>query len=706
MIKKLLALLLASALSSSAVARQADQPFATRVATPMMGVSWYPEQWPESRWEADLALMEKAHVRFVRIAEFAWSSIEPREGDYQLDWLERAIQAAGRHHIQVVLGTPTAAPPAWLTVAYPETLRTLKDGSRAQHGGRHQADVLNAKFEEKARAVVSHMADQFGHNPNVIGWQLDNEIGVDDRSADTRAQFQGWLTKRYGTLDALNAAWSTTYWSQTYQAWSQIPLPEAMDGNPGLMLAWRQFIGESYRGYFQNQLSVLHARIDARQRVTTNYWIDARAKVPSAFSPDADDLDLYTTSRDLDFASWDAYVGAGHLDPIRFGAMHDTVRGLLQRNFWVMETQPGTVNWSTVNNPLDKGEVRALAWNAVGHGADAVGYWQWRTAPNGQEQYHGTLIGADGLPVPVYDEVSQVGAEFARAAPDLAGTTVVSRVAMLNDYPSRWAIGWQRFTETYSPADAMIDYYTPLHALVRSVDVVEAGAPLGAYRLVVAPALNVLTPEAAARLAAYVKAGGHLVLGDRSGMKDQNNSLWPQLQPGPLADMLGAKVAQWYALERPVAVSGRWGAGQAAIWAERLTVTAPDAVVTLRYGAGNDWLEGQPAAVTRHVGKGSITYVGANLDAGLLKTIMAQLAKTSGVEPVLPNMSPTVDVAIREGAGKRIVILTNYGAGAQAVTLPAAMRDILSGQVVTAVTLPRFGVAVMGDRPNDVGHRR
>ncbi len=689
------AFILCAAAAPTALARQ-SAPVRTEMAvSPLLGVAWYPEQWPESGWDADLKRMAQAHIRFVRIGEFAWSAIEPSEGTYRLDWLERAVRAAERHGIKVVLGTPTAAPPAWLTSTYPEVLRTLPDGSRAQHGGRHQASFTSAKFRALARAVVARMAERFGRDRNVIAWQIDNEIGTDDRGAETRAQFHGWLRNRYKTLDTLNARWSTAYWSQTYQDWSQIPLPTQAENNPGLSLAWRRFVSDGYRAYVRDQADVLRARIDRGQRITTNYWIDARAKTPAQLSPDQDDLDLHTVTQDLDFAAWDTYVGTGHFDPIRFGMAHDIVRGLLRRNFWVMETQPGTVNWSDNNNALHKGEVRALAWNAVGRGADALAYWQWRSAPNGQEQYHGTLVGADGTPLPIFDEIRQVGAEFARAGDAIAQTGVVSRVAIIQDYPSRWAIGWQRYAREFNAADAMLDYYKPLRAHARSVDIVGTGAPLAGYALVVAPALNVLTADAADRLSAYVRSGGHLVLGARTGMKDDDNALWRQRQPGPLADLLGARVEQWYALEGPVGVSGGLGQGQASVWAERLQVLRPDVQVLLRYGKDHDWLEGQPAAVTRRVGKGSITYVGANLDAPLMSALTARLAAVSGVGAVYPTLPADLDVAVREGKGRQVLVLTSYAAGERTVALPAPMRDVLGSGIVSTVKLGRYGVAVL-----------
>jgi beta-galactosidase len=646
----------------------------------MLGAAWYPEQWPEERWEADLTLMEAAHINFVRIAEFAWSTMEPREGDYQLDWLERALRAAEKHHIAVVLGTPSAAPPAWLTQKYPETLRTKEDGRKDEHGNRQQFDWSNAKYRELAGKVAEKMAEKFGHDQNAIGWQIDNEYANESYGEATQKQFQDWLKKKYGTLDELNRRWTTAYWSETYQDWSQIPIEEKY-GNPGLLLNWKEFVSDRWRSYQKVQLDAIRAHAEPRQIITTNMmgWFDA--------------YDHYTVSQDLDFASWDNYVGSGHLDFVRNGATHDLTRGFLRKNFWVMETQPGFVNWHANNNSLDKGEVRAMAWHAIAHGSEAVEYWQWRSALNGQEQYHGVLVGADGTPVPLYDEVKQLGAEFEKAAPVLAGTTVKSEVAILNDYESRWAINWQRHNRAYDPINALVSYYGPLRALARSVDVVADTAPLGGYKLVVAPSLNVLTPAAVKNLEAYVRGGGHLVLGQRSGMKDADNSLYPQRQPGPLTELLGARVEQWYALEKDVPLEGDWGAGQGAMWAELLGVKAPDTKVLMRYGKSNGWLDGQPAAVTRKVGKGSITYIGAWLDDGERKKAAAWMLSESGVSAVMPELPEDVEVSVREGEGRHIVILENFG-DAKTIPLPREMTDVLKGGSVKSVPLERYGVGV------------
>ena len=663
-------------------AAQQPLPPAPRKPALLLGAAWYPEQWPERRWEADLALMQKAHIGFVRVGEFAWSSFEPHEGDYELDWMERAVRAAERHGIAVVMGTPSAAPPAWLTQKYPETLRTKEDGRWDAHGNRQQFDWSDPKYRQLCREMAQRLAAKFGHDPNVIGWQIDNEYANESYGPATDAQFQQWLQAKYKTLDNLNTRWTTAYWSETYQSWDQIPIEEQY-GNPGLLLNWKQFVSDTWRSYQRNQLDAIRPLADKRQFITTNMmgWFDA--------------YDLYTVAQDLDLASWDDYVGTSQLDPVRNGATHDLTRGFLRRNFWVMETQPGFVNWSSDNNALNRGEVRAMAWNAVGHGAEAVEYWQWRSALNGQEQYHGTLVGADGTPVPLYAEVQQIGEDFAKAAPVLAGTSVHAEVAVLQDYPSRWAINWQRHNKAFDPVDSLMSYYGPLHRLVRSVDIVADTAPLSGYRLVVAPALNVLTPEAARNLEAYVRGGGHLVLGQRSAMKDEDNSLWPQRQPGPLASLLGARVAQFYALDTAVPLSGAWGSGEDRIWAEQIEVQSPATEVLMRYGKSNGWLDGQPAAVTRRVGKGSLTYVGAQLQGAVGRAAAQWMIAQAGLAPVLPDAPEGVDVAVRSGEGKRVLILTNYSAAPATVQLPAPMEDVLTGKRAGSVTLEQYGVAVL-----------
>ena len=685
-------IVLTAILLAAAVAKdlQAEAPAAKTRPALLLGSAWYPEQWPESRWEADLALMEAAHLHVVRIGEFAWSRMEPAEGHYDLDWLERAVRLAEKHHVAVVLGTPTDAPPAWLTSKYPDTLRVDANGKRAEHGGRRQFNYANPRYRVFCAEIAEHMAQRFGHDPNVIGWQIGNEYTDESFDADTRAQFQQWLRRRFGTLDALNQHWATAYWSQTYDHWDEIPLVAA-GGNPGLLLEHRHFVSDTWRDFQRVQIDAIRKWADTRQFITTNLgglaWTD--------------NFDHYEITSDLDLASWDDYVGQGHLNATRNGAMHDLARGWKRTRFWVMETQPGSVNWAPINTTLDRGETRAMAWQAVGHGADAVLYWQWRSALNGQEQYHGALVGPDGDPVPIYSEVSTIGREFERAGLAIEGTSPVSQVAILQSYDSRWAIDFQPHNHNYDQLAVLLDWYRPLRESSLTVDIVSADAPLDAYKLVMAPGLNVISAELAARLLAYVKQGGHLVLGPRSGMKDEYNSLNVQRQPGPLVDALGGRVEQYYAIESSVPVSGKLGTGSADLWAELLSTRTADDTVLLRYGKANGWLDGQPAMITRMIGKGSITYLGAVLDAPLMRSAVAWMMQTANVQSEFGAMPKDVEVCRRVGLKHSIFILINHGTAAATVHLHTHMQDVLkNGSPVNEVVLEAQGIAVLESQTN------
>ena len=672
-----------------AAAAQSPAPAAAEAAaTPpalYLGTAWYPEQWPESRWDADLALMQAAHVRVVRVGEFAWSRFEPSEGHYDLDWLDCAIRAAARHNIAVVIGTPSAAPPAWLTTTYPETLRIKEDGRPDQHGNRQQFNWANPKYRELSRAMAEQLAKRFGHDPNVIGWQIDNEYANESYGPADQAQFDAWLKDHYHTLDNLNTRWTTSYWSETYNDWSQVPI-ETTGGNPGLLLSWKRFVSDTWRSYQKNQLDVIRANAEPRQFITTNMM---------GFF---DGYDHYTVSQDLDLASWDDYVGTGQLNPVSNGAAHDLTRGFLRKNFWVMETQPGSVNWSPDNNALDKGGVRAMAWHDIGHGADAVSYWQWRSALNGQEQYHGTLIGADGNPVPLYPEVAQLGAEFAKAGPVLAGTSVQSDVAILHSYDAYWAINWQRHNKAFNPIANLVTYYGALRAQTHSIDIVSPSVNLSQYKLVVAPALNLLTDQQAQNLIDYVHNGGHLVLTQRSAMKNADNGLATERQPGPLASLLGGRVEQYYALDTTVPVIGTWGTGTTKVWAELLSTSSPDTKVLMRYGKSNGWLDNQPAAITRQVGKGSITYIGAALEGPALDAAAKWMLADANVHPEFGALPPGVDLYIRKDAHHEVWILINFGdanSAPQTVALPTAFTNVLTGAQTHSVTLNRFDVTIL-----------
>ena len=649
-----------------------------------LGVAWYPEHWPEGRWPEDIGLMRDAGLTVVRLAEFSWSTLEPSQGDFRFEWLDRAISALAEAGIVAVLGTPTAAPPAWLMSSRPGALAVDENGRRVQIGNRCHYCVNSPDFHSAVQRVVTAMAERFGDNANVIGWQIDNEFNRVCYCEHCRGLFQQYLAEKYGSLDELNEHWATRYWSQTYSAWDQIPIPIGPH-NPGLMLEFKHFVTESYREFLKLQIEALRPHLRTDVWITHNFmgWFGG--------------FDHYTLSEELDLASWDWYVASGHNDYLTSGAAHDLARGLKRRPYWVMETQPGCVNWSSVNNSLHKGEARAMAWHAVAHGAEAVLYWQWRSALNGQEQYHGTLVDQSGRPRPFYAEAKQIGGDFAAASRLLADSSPRARVALINSYDSRWSLEGQRHHRDFDYVAHLQHYYRPFSTLNIATDIISAETPLKGYRMVVAPALLVISDEQAERLTRFVKRGGQLVLTARCGMKDGYNALRPSRQPGPLADLAGVEVEEYYALSEPAPVIGNWFSGVSRLWAERLALQKDsDVRVIARYGASNGWLDDQVAITVRAHGTGLVYYVGAYLDDEAQQALIAHMMPLASVRPAL-EAPDGVEVRRRWKAdGSAVYVAINHTRMRQSLILPWPMHEHLSTrEAEEALELEPYGVAVL-----------
>lgn len=656
-----------------------------------IGAAFYPEQWPEERWTEDIRLMQAAGFTVVRMAEFAWSSMESSAGKFTFGWLDRAIEKLAEAGILTVLGTPTAAPPAWLTQANPDILLVDENGRRVQHGNRCHYCPTSPDMVAAARRIVRAMARHFGENPSVIGWQTDNELGRICYCDRCRRLFQDHLKENYGTLESLNQHWSTAYWSQTYSAWEQIPIPIG-GHNPGLMLEWKRFITKANRGFQKVQVDILRKHIQPDVWITHNFmgWHGG--------------FDHYEMSADLDMASWDYYVGTGHHENLGHGIVHDLTRGFKRRNFWVMETQPGYVNWSGVNNSLNKWEARTMAWQAVAHGADGVLYWQWRSALGGQEQYHGTLVDPSGRPRPFYAEVQMIAQEFAKVSDLVNGSTVKTKVALLNDYASRWSIDFQRHHKEFDYVAFFNHFARPLAARGIAVDVISADEPLAGYRLVFAPALILMDEKRLQNMKEFVRLGGHLVLTARCGMKDFSNALLPMRQPGSLSALAGVEVEEYYALDENVPIKGTIFTGSAKIWAERLKILDEQATAKIAwYQASNGWLDEQPAITVRSEKSGLIYYIGAWLDEASQQILINHILKNAGQHAV--DTPPGVELCTRiRPDGQEIYFLINHSRTNQSIQLPWKTYDHLSGQKLEEMfSLSPYSVVVFSRLSKESG---
>ena len=559
-----------------------------------LGAAWYPEHWPESRWAEDVRLMREAGLNVVRVAEFAWSTIEPREGEFELGWLERAVALVGDNGISVAMGTPTAAPPAWLTAAYPETLAVNEHGQVAQHGKRCHFDVTSETYKRLCRCVT-----------------------------------------------------------------------------------------HAYREYQRLQFEAIRRYALPSQWVTSNFM---------GFFPEFDHYDI---SADLDLASWDHYIGSGHADLAVSGAPHDLTRGVQEAQLLGDGDTAGQRQLGASQQPTQQGR-------SAGHGLERHRSWRRRDpllAVAQRTQRPGAVPWVSPCqrrhPRPFYSEVQRLAADFRAVGKLLDGTTVAAPVALLHSYDDRWSIEAQRHHKDYDPVQHLMHYYTQLSRRGIATGIVSGRAELAGqgYRLVVAP-VHIVDAGIVAELSQFVREGGHLVLAERSGFKDGDNSLLQERQPGPLGPLAGMHVEEYFALDQLAPVNflvGDRRRGQAQVWAEWL---APDegTEVLATYAPFNGWLDGRAAVTLRRYGAGRVYYVGAWLDAALQSALMGWIIPEAQVEPVLAGMPEGVQALRR---GDAYIVLNGTG-GEQAVALPWKARNHITGWPVEGeLRLDPYGVAVL-----------
>ena len=585
-----------------------------------LGTCYYPEHWPEAQWAEDAARMAELGLTWIRIGEFAWSRLEPTPGDLRFDWLDRAIETLGGAGLKVVLGTPTATPPRWMLDRHPDMLAVDADGRPRGFGSRRHYCFSHDGYREESARITRLLAERYGRNPHVAAWQTDNEYGCHDTvisySDAARVAFQDWCKDRYGTIEALNAAWGNVFWSMEYQGFDQIGLPNltVTEPNPAHGLAFRRFSSDQVARFNAVQVDIIRARSEAP--ISHNYM----GRIT--------DFDHYDTGRQMEIATWDSYpMGfledrieaddaykrryARQGDPDFQAFHHDLYRAVGNGRWWVMEQQPGPVNWAPYNPAPLPGMPRLWAWEAFAHGAEAVCYFRWRQAPFAQEQMHAGLLRPDSQPAQAYHEAGQVAHELAELPEVEAGQ---SPVALVFDYAAQWAWQAQPQGQGQDYFRLVFETYRGLRKLGQSVDILPPDtADLSGYRLVLAPGAVTFSEPFKAAIAAH---DGPVILGPRSNAKTAEMHIPVPLPPAiPGLDVTVSRVESLRPdMPRPVE-----GGGHVQLWQEELEGMTE---VTLR-GA-----EGQPLAMTN----GRITYLGAWLDAEAMAAFLRNALAGAGLD--------------------------------------------------------------------------
>lgn len=669
----------------------------------LFGAAYYHEYQPSPRLEEDMRLMKEAGFSVIRVGESVWSTWEPDDGRFDLEWLAPVLDAAHVHGIAVILGTPTYAAPPWLVRQLPEINAELRTGERMGWGARQEINYAHPAFLFYAERIIRKIVARYADHPAVIGYQVDNEPGMVPFSNDQVFQrFVNHLRHRYGSVEELNRQWGLTYWSHLLSDWADLWRP---DGNaqPQYSLAWRRFQAEITSRFISWQADIVREYRREDQFVTTCIAYDRVT---------ADDEDL---ARALDVTSGNAYfrmqdelalprtvdteqnwtlAGTWAL----FG-LADRMYGTKQAPFLVTETNAQAIGQQWVNKPGFDGQWRQAAWALVSRGANMIEYWHWHTLHAGAETYWGGILPHSEKPGRVYEQLAQIGSEFRAAGDRVTQLTPAVDVGVLFDNPSKWAQSEQPFLGEGMLKDSRT-HHTVRDAFVRGT--FEAGLQGGTvhaaqlremtpadaaarFPVLVAAAFTVASDDDLAWLRDYASAGGHLIVGIRTGYEDEEARARLETKPAFLDEAAGAWYDEFSNLSAPLSVTGAGldlPAGAAAtLWADGLQVTDADALVRYQHPHFGRW----PAVTTRVHGRGRVTVVGTVPNPEFARALMDWAVEVSHATPGWRPQAETQSVSNSSNQrGETIHVVHNWSWEASTYQLPDAATDVLTGERLAA----------------------
>ena len=680
------------------------------------GVDYYPEQWvfpyagtaeePEAQWELDAALMVKAGFNVVRIGEFSWGLCEPSPGKYEFSWLERVMDVMERHSIQVVLGTPTAAPPLWLTQQYPDILPVTADGTVLHEGTRRACCLNSDAYWNAAKQIVQQMARALGKHAQLIAWQIDNSLGGHFTEASfnesSRLEWHNWLRLKYETIEALNDRLGLRHWGQVVTAWNQVPMPmkSPTDHNPALVSDWQRFGSDTILAFVRMQAEVLR-ELTPKIPVTTN------------LRPFINKFDHFDLAETLDFVSITSTAAvkmkfsetACDLDMMRSLKKTNIVAPDGDNGFWVMEQKAGQTSFHEVNALIRPGVLRKFTYQLISRGASGILYFRWRQSIIGSEKFHGAVVPHhwEGCQR-IFKEISQIGEELKLLAPALKDTRVVADVCILYSHDNDWALQQPNQPNVHFSLREHIQLiYNAFHDRNIPVDFARPSDDLSAYKLVVAPSLYLLSAGEADRLKLYVQGGGTLLGTFNTGLVNSSQMASTTGYPNDLTELFGLEVLEFDMLppneENHLIFKGAFPTSHlhvARLWCDLIEPKGCQILATY----AKDFYAGRPAVTLNTYGLGKAIYVGTQSQQFFYQDLVAWMRQNCGIQPLL-KVPEHIEVSMRQKPGMRVYILINHQSTPVRIQFYKPMHDFLTGSTFSGnYDMPPHGILVLDEQPD------
>lgn len=676
-------------------------PISKEIPKMLHGADYNPEQWkkyPEVL-EEDIRLMKEANCNVMSIGMFSWSSLEPEEGVFTFDFLDQLLDKLYQNGIYVFLATPSGARPAWMSEKYPEVLRVQANRVRNLHGMRHNHCYTSPVYREKVTIINTKLAERYSNHPAVIGWHISNEYGGDCHCPLCQEAFRNWLKEKYQTLENLNDAWWTTFWSHTFTSWSQLesPSPHGESMVHGMNLDWRRFVTDQTLDFYRHEIKPLKAA-NPDLPVTTNFM--------EAF----EGLNYAKFAQDLDVVSWDSYpTWHDTQDESELAAFigmnHDMFRSLKDgQPFLLMESTPSLTNWQPISKLKKPGMHALSSLQAVAHGSDSVQYFQWRKSRGSSEKFHGAVVDHVGHEnTRVFQEVKELG-EYLGKLDDIVGTTVKAEVAIIFDTENRWAV-----KDAQGPRNAGVHYERTVREHYQAfweqgipVDIIDSEKDLSKYKVVVAPMLYMVRSGVGEAMEQFVKNGGTLVATYWTGIVDENDLTFLTGFPGPLRKTLGIWSEEIDALydeeRRTIEMIGNNDLGivgefEARELCDLIHLEGAKALAVYK----DDFFAGRPALTVNEFGKGKAYYIASRNEHAFHQSFYRKLADQLALKRALNSVLPKgVSAQVRTDGEKEFIFVMNFSDQKKQVQLNEEFIELLTEKKVSGrLELSEYDVKIL-----------